>query len=76
MLGWVMSDAVTPWTVAYQAPLSIGIFQARILEQVTMPSSMGSSQHRDQTQVYHIAGRFFTVWATMNAREKNYWQLP
>ena len=41
-----------------------GILQARILEWVTMPSSRGSSQPRDQTQVSHIAGRFCTVWAT------------
>ena len=27
----------TPWTVAYQAPLSMGIIQARILEWVSMP---------------------------------------
>ena len=30
---------VTLWTVARQAPLSIGILQARILEWVAMPSS-------------------------------------
>ena len=30
-----------------------------------MPSSIGSSQPRDQTQVSCIAGRFFTVGATM-----------
>ena len=29
----------TPWTVALQAPLSMGILQARILEWVAMPSS-------------------------------------
>ena len=29
----------TPWTVAHQAPLSMGILQARILEWVVMPSS-------------------------------------
>ena len=29
----------TPWTVAYQTPLSIGILQARILECMAMPSS-------------------------------------
>ena len=34
---------VTPWTVAHQAPLSLGILQARILEWVAMPSSRGSS---------------------------------
>ena len=37
------------------------ILQARILEWVTMPSSRGSSQPRDQTQVSCIAGRFFTT---------------
>ena len=42
-------------------PLSLGILQARILEWVTMPFSRGSSQPRDQTQVSHIASRFFTV---------------
>ena len=36
-----------------------GILQARILEWVAMPSSSGSSQPRDQTQVFHIAGGFF-----------------
>ena len=42
---------MTPWTVAHQALLSMGILQTRILEWVAMPSSMGSSQPRDQTQV-------------------------
>ena len=40
-----------------------GIIQARILEWVAMPSSSGSFQPRDQTQVSHIAGRVFTIWA-------------
>ena len=43
----VMSDSCSPWTVARQAPLSIGILQARILEWVAMPSSRESSQPRD-----------------------------
>ena len=38
-----------------------GIFQARILEWAAMSSSRGSYQPRDQTQVYCIAGRRFTV---------------
>jgi len=38
---------VTPETVPCQAPLSMGILQARILEWVAMPSSRGSSQPRD-----------------------------
>ena len=48
-----------------------GILQARILQSVAMPSSRGSYQPRDQTHVSHIAGRFFTVWATREAQE--YW---
>ena len=38
-----------------------GILQARILEWTAVPSSRGSSQLRDQTQVSHIADRFFTI---------------
>ena len=36
------------------------ILQARILEWVTFPFSRGPTQPRDQTQVSHIAGGFFT----------------
>ena len=45
----------TSWTVACQVPLSMEeenvhvIFQAKIVEWVAMPSSRGSSQHKDQT---------------------------
>ena len=55
---------VTPWTVACQVPLFMGILQVRILEWIAMPFSRGSSQPRDQTQVSCIAGRFFSIWAT------------
>ena len=48
-----------------------GILQARILEWVAFPFSRGSSQPRDQTQVSHIAGRFFTSQATREAQ--GYW---
>ena len=37
----------TPWTVAHQAPLSMGILPARVLEQVAIPFSRGLSQSRD-----------------------------
>ena len=57
--------SVTPWTTVH------GILQARILELVAFPFSRGSSQPRDQTQVSHIAGRFFTSWATREAQD--YW---
>ena len=39
-----------------------GILQARILEWVAFPSSRGSSQPRDWTQISRIAGEFFTSW--------------
>ena len=42
-----------------------GILQATVL---AMPSSRGSSWPRDWTQVSHIAGRFFTIWATSKAQ--------
>ena len=38
-----------------------GIFQARILEWIAMPPFRGSSRPRSQTQVSHLAGRFFTI---------------
>ena len=41
-----------------------GILQARILEWVDFSFSRRSSQPRGQIQVSHIAGRFFTSWAT------------
>ena len=59
---------VTPWTVPCQAPMSMALLQARVLEWVVMPSSGGSSQPRDRTQVSHTAGGFFTIWATGEAQ--------
>ena len=37
----VMSNSCNPLNIALQAPLSMGILQARILEWVAMPSSRG-----------------------------------
>ena len=42
-----------------------GILQARILECIAISFSRGSSQPRDQNWVSCIAGRFFTIWATI-----------
>ena len=52
--AWVLVMSVsnyfaTPWTVACQAPLSMGFFQARILQWVAISSSRGSSPLKDQT---------------------------
>ena len=48
---------VTPWTVACQALLSMGIIPARILEWVAISLSRASSQPRDQT---HVSCIFYT----------------
>ena len=42
---------------------------ARIVEWVAMPSSRGSSQFRDWTQVSHVADRSFTIWVTREVQE-------
>ena len=52
---------LTPWTIH-------GILQARILEWVAFPCSMGSSQPRNQTRVSCITGGFFANWAVREAR--------
>ena len=61
-----------PWTVARQAPLSMGILQARRLEWVAKPFSRGPSQPRNQTGVSCTAGGFFTSWT---AGQPSYGQL-
>ena len=50
-----------------------GILQARTLEWVAMPSSRGSCQPRDWTQVSRIEGGFFTIWATREALRTTIW---
>ena len=44
-----------------------GIFQARVLEWVAMTFS-SSFKSGDHTQVFRIAGSFFTIWATREAQ--------
>ena len=39
--GSVMSDSAIPWAVACQAPLSMRLLEARVLEWIAMPSSRG-----------------------------------
>ena len=50
----------TPRTVASQAPLSMGFPKQEYWSGLPFPSSGGSFQPRDQTQVSCIAGGFFT----------------
>ena len=65
-----MSDSATP-DCSLPGSSVQGILQARILGWVALPFSRGYSQHRDRIQVSHIAGRFFTPWATWEAAVVN-----
>ena len=44
-----------------------GLLQARVVDWIAISFSRRSSQPRDQTQVFHIAGRCFIIWATRKA---------
>ena len=59
----------TPWTVAYQALLSMEISWPRILEQLATSFSRGSSWPKDWTCVSltspALTDRFFISWATL-----------
>ena len=61
----VVSDSVTPWTVAYQVPKSMGFSRQEYCRKwIAISFSRGSSWPRDGTQVSRIVGRCFTVLAT------------
>ena len=56
-----------------------GIFQAKVLEWVAISFSRGSSRPGDWTQVSHIVGRCFTLWATREAHRSKHnkqWKPP
>ena len=61
----------TPWTAVHQAPLSMGILQAKILEWVTMAASGGLPNIGIEPKSFTspaLAGRFFTTGANWKAR--------
>ena len=71
----------TPWTIQsteFSRPECCNTIQSTEFSRpgycsgyVAVPFSRGSSQPSDWTQVSHIAGRFFTSWAT---REAQWWR--
>ena len=65
--GDLPDPGIKPGSPALQADS----LPSELLEWVAIPFSRGSSQPRDWTQVSRIAGKFFTSWATREARE--YW---
>ena len=68
----------TLWTVASWAPLSMGIFWARIPEWVAMPSSRGSSWPRIRTGIVYVSciGRWVLYhWCHLRS-PSNHFYLP
>ena len=62
---------VIPWTTAQQAPLSMGILQARTLESVAIPPPGDLSDPGIEPASLMspaLAGRFFTTSATQEAQ--------
>ena len=57
----------TPWSVAHQAPLSVGFSRQEYWSGLPFPSPGDLSNPGDWTQVSHIAGRCFKLWATREA---------
>ena len=60
----VVSDSLRPMDNTVN-----GIVQARIMEWGAFHFSRVSSLPRDQAQIFHISGNFFTSWATREAQE-------
>ena len=56
----VVSDSYDPTDYSQPGSSVHGILQASTVEWVATPSSRGSSQPRDRTQVSCLAGGFFT----------------
>ena len=71
---WKWKSSSRVWLFATPFYIVHGILKARILKWVAFPFSRWSSQPRDQTHVSHIAGGFFTSWATREA-PKETWQF-
>ena len=65
----------TLWTGAHQAPLSMGFYQARILEWVAVPSSRGSSWPRDWTHVFYVSCIGRQVLPTSTTWESPVWVM-
>ena len=74
----LMSSEVAQWYPTFCDPMDgslpsssvHGIFQARILEWVAISFARRSSQPRGWTQVSHIVGRHFTIWATREVNDR------
>ena len=64
----VVSDSLRPrGLISHQAPPSMGFSRQEYWSGLPFPSPGESSRPKDRTQVPHIAGRRFNLWATREA---------
>ena len=58
---------MTPWSIACQAPLSMGFFRQEYWSGLPCPPPGESFLPRDRTHISCIEGGFFTCWAIREA---------
>ena len=63
----VIPDSAAPWTVAHQAPLSLGFSRQEYWRGLPFPSPGDLPDPATEPGVSCIAGRFFTIWASREA---------
>ena len=66
ILWLIVCHVISHWKVKCSSSLSL-VCRSNLRVFSTIPFSRGSSKPRGRTQVSHIAGRFFTIWATRGA---------
>ena len=75
----VVSDSASPWTIAQQAPLSLGFCQQEYWSGVPLPppGDLPNPGIQPVSPTYPaLAGRFFTTSATWEAQPESYlWNL-
>ena len=72
LCAWSLSRvSATPWTVAHQAPLSMGIFQARILEWVAIPTQQSKPGLRHCRQILYCLSHQGSPRINYNVRQKS-----
>ena len=68
----VVSDSANPWTIAVQAPLSMGFSRQEYWSGLPFPSPGDFLDPRIEPRSTCIAGRFFTIWATGEAQDNQF----
>ena len=63
------NSTATPWTIAHQAPLSMGFSRQEYWSGFAISSSRGSSWPRDQSYIFYIGRWVLYHWATRETQQ-------